>query len=61
MPAPRPQPFRLGNMIVDSARVDRDGEWKITFSIPACDGPMVAAMALQNQTVFSGEFLPVVV
>lgn len=46
-------------MIVDSARMDRDGEWKITFSIPASDGPMVAAMALQNQTVFSGEFLPV--
>jgi len=46
-------------MIVDSARVDRDGEWKITFSIPACDGPMVAAMALQNQTVFEGSFKPV--
>ena len=58
MPVPR-QPFRLGNMIVDSARVDRDGEWKITFSIPASDGPMVAAMALQNQTVFSGELVTV--
>ena len=57
---PESDGFRLPNMIVDSARVDRDGEWKITFSIPACDGPMVAAMALQNQTVFEGSFKPVI-
>lgn len=59
MPSKESDGFRLPNMIVDSARVDRDGEWKITFSIPACDGPMVAAMALQNQTVFEGSFKPV--
>lgn len=43
--------------IIHSARTDRDGTWKLTLEIPSTDGPKVAALALQTETVFKVKFI----
>ena len=42
--------------ILVGTRSDRDGAWKITLEVQASDGPKVAALALQQQTVFNVDF-----
>ena len=44
--------------IIHSARVDRDGEWKLTLEVPNNDGAKVAALALNTETVFMVQFFP---
>lgn len=41
---------------VKTAKVDQDGEWTLTLSIPSCDGAKVAALSLQSGTVFDTKF-----
>lgn len=53
----QPQPITV-SAVVHSHRSDRDGCWKITLEVPTSDGPKIAAIALQNETVFSVAFTP---
>jgi hypothetical protein len=42
--------------ILNSAKVDREGEWKIVLEIPMTDGPTAAALSLHTQRVFKVTF-----
>lgn len=44
--------------IVYSARSDKDGEWKLTLSIPQSDAIKAAGLATQVETVFDVTFEP---
>lgn len=44
--------------IVHSARVDREGSWKLTLEVTEQDGPKVAALSLHTEEVFEVEFYP---
>lgn len=44
---------------IHSARVDRDGQWKMTLEVNMSDGPKVAALALQSEQLFKVSFAPV--
>lgn len=44
--------------VIDSARVDKDGAWKVTLAIPMSDGPKVAALTLYTETAFKIKFSP---
>lgn len=48
-------PIRL-HAIIHAARVDKEGEWTLTLSIPSNEGPEVAALALNTETVFLVDF-----
>lgn len=38
--------------ILHRASVDGDGEWTVSFKVPATNGPDVAALALETGVVF---------
>lgn len=38
------------------AKVDRDGQWKLTLEAPASEGAKVAALALYTEQVFTVSF-----
>lgn len=41
---------------IKSARVDDAGQWVLSLQVPSCDGPKVAALALQTQVIFETHF-----
>ena len=44
--------------IISGARMDRDGQWKLTLSIPLSEGGKVAALTAYVETVFKVTFKP---